>query len=109
MDNACQNLDGYRTTIYEEDVELWEREGRWDIIEWVECYEDENGVLVNEIWFNPKTREEVTRCPWLRKRRNKNQYYCRIHDVKPTHCREYPLSVKHARFTDCPGFDQDKK
>ncbi len=32
---------------------------------------------------------------------------CRIHDVKPHICRNYPVSRKHARMTGCPGFHKD--
>ena len=51
---------------------------------------------VYDIWISPVTGEDVQRCPWLRKLPNKEKYICRIHDVKPEHCRAYPKSKKHA-------------
>ena len=103
--HCCLNLeDAYSGTVEEEDILLWEKHDRWDIIEWVETYEDSRGRLINDIWFNPRTREEVRRCPWLRKLPGKDKYICRIQDLKPKHCREYPVSKKHAQLTGCKGF-----
>jgi len=34
-----------------------------------------------------------------------DKYICRIHDVKPEHCRNYPKSRKHAQKTGCKGFE----
>ena len=56
---------------------------------------------------SPKTGDDVSRCPWLRKVRGKDQYVCRIQDVKPDLCRDYPLSREHAEETGCPGFVQE--
>jgi len=39
---------------------------------------------------NPRTGEDVFRCPWLRKLPKKNKYIYRIQAVKPKVCREYP-------------------
>lgn len=55
--------------------------------------------------ISPTTRDDVSRCPWLRKLPGKNKYLCRIQDMKPEHCREYPLSREHAEETNCPGFE----
>jgi Fe-S-cluster containining protein len=44
----------------------------------------------------------------LRKLPNKNKYICRIQDVKPKHCRDYPTSRKHAEDTGFKGFGQTK-
>jgi Fe-S-cluster containining protein len=48
----------------------------------------------------------VQRCPWLRKVPGQNRYVCRIHDLKPDHCRRYPRSRRHVERTGCPGFDR---
>ena len=32
-----------------------------------------------------------------------NKYICRIHEVKPKVCREYPQTEKHAKETGCKG------
>ncbi len=96
--NCCLNLsDAYSTTANEEDILRWEKEGRIDILECIDMY-------TMDLWFSPKTGDELNRCPWLRKLPNKNKYICRIHDTKPKHCIDYPKSVKHALKTKCKGF-----
>ena len=102
---CCRFTDAYWTTVDESDIIMWEKAGRWDIIAWVETIELDNGKYINDIWIHPETREEVKRCPWLRKRRGKDEYYCRIHDLKPAHCRDYPISRHHAKTTGCRGFE----
>jgi len=83
-------------------VRRWEAAGREDIVAWVDpiAVGDE---CVYDIWVNPKTGEDVRRCPWLRKVRGSDRYVCRIHDLKPEHCRKYPKSRRHAVETGCPG------
>ena len=94
--HCCLNLyDSYCTTAYEEDLIRWEEEGRWDILGYI------NG---GDLWISPKTGEDVTRCPWLRKLPRTEKYSCRIHDTKPRHCKDYPKSKKHALRTGCKGF-----
>jgi Fe-S-cluster containining protein len=34
---------------------------------------------------------------------DRNRYRCTIHDIRPTICRQYPGSRKHARMTGCRG------
>jgi hypothetical protein len=65
---------------------MWEREGRYDILEWVDTIQLGNHC-VHDIWISPVTHDDVKRCPWLRKLPNQDKYVCRIHDVKPEHCR----------------------
>jgi Fe-S-cluster containining protein len=49
----------------------------------------------------------IKRCPWLRKLPNQDKYICRIHDLKPEHCRAYPKSRKHALKTGCRDLIDD--
>ncbi len=94
--NCCLNLSGACSRdADEEDMTRWEEEGRVDILKYIYYY---------ELWYSPRTGEELDRCPWLRKLPQKNKYICRIHDTKPTHCKQYPKSKKHALSTDCEGF-----
>ena len=83
-------------------MQRWKAAGRDDILAWVDpiAVGDER---VYDIWVNPKTRDDVDRCPWLRKIRGSDRYICRIHDLKPEHCRKYPKSRKHAEETGCRG------
>lgn len=83
----------------DEDIELWERTGRQDILEWI-------GMLLGELpdlWINPSTGEEASRCPFLRKLPGKNKYICRIYNAKPEICREYPVNKKQVLEDGCPG------
>ena len=99
--NCCLNLnDAFCTTADPEDLIRWEKEGRWDILEWVSFLLEDDRTLA-DLWISPKTGEEVTRCPWLRKLPKKNKYKCRIHETKPAHCKKYPKSKKHALTTGC--------
>jgi len=79
----------------DEDIELWERTGRSDIVEWV-------GVG-GDLWINQSTHKEAARCPWLHKLPGKNQYLCRIYETKPEICRNYPVTKEQAKEDGCPG------
>lgn len=88
----------------EKDIRRWEKNDRADILAWVDVISLGEGHQVYDIWISPLTGEDVSRCPWLRKLPGKNKY-SRIQDMKPSHCREYPLSREHAAETGCPGFE----
>ena len=104
--NCCLNLSGaIDACATEEDVRRWEENARFDILEWVEAIHLGEDHCVYDIWINPRTGDDVPRCPWLRKLPKKDRYICRIHDMKPEHCRNYPLSLKHAEKTGCKGFE----
>ncbi|HKI47776.1 MAG TPA: hypothetical protein VKA69_00500, partial [Desulfobacteria bacterium] len=79
---------------------------RTDILAWVDIISLGESHQVYDIWINPRTGDDVARCPWLRKLPGINKYICRIQDMKPEHCREYPLSREHATETGCPGFGE---
>ena len=102
--NCCLNLgDAFVTCATDKDIRLWNEKGREDILEWVDPIAI-GAEYVYDLWISPKTGEDVQRCPWLRKLPKKEKYICRIHEVKPQHCREYPRSRKHADETGCRGF-----
>ncbi len=106
--HCCLKLhDAYCTSVDMEEVRRWRKEKRWDILEWVDIMRVGGEELFADIWFSPTTGEETTRCPWLRKLPNKNIYKCRIHETKPSHCRNFPKSKKHALTTGCRGFGDD--
>jgi Fe-S-cluster containining protein len=79
----------------DEDIETWERAGRDDILAWTN--------YLGDLWISPVTGEEASRCPWLRKVRGQDRYICRIHDVKPEVCMDYPVSRKQVLEDGCPG------
>lgn len=86
------------------DVRQWQEHDREDVLAWVGPVSAGDEVLAYDIWISPATGDDVARCPWLRKLPGKNRYICRIHEMKPSHCREYPHSREHAEKTGCPGF-----
>jgi Fe-S-cluster containining protein len=103
--NCCINLyDAYQHSASQEDIDMWRDNGRDDILAWVDPIELGNGVYVYDLWIKPKTGGDVARCPWLRKLPGKDKYICKIHDVKPRVCREYPKFQSHATKTGCKGF-----
>lgn len=74
-----------------EDIARWRKEGRTDILKYVWAYNLKDADWCScDIWVSPITGEDMIRCPFLRKVRNKDFYECRIHDTKPEECREYP-------------------
>ena len=103
--HCCLDLtDAFETCAVEEDIRLWEEMERYDILEWVDPISVGGEVIVYDIWIDPRTGDDVSRCPWLGKLPD-GKYICEIHDVKPRHCRIYPRSKEHAEETGCPGFD----
>ena len=103
--HCCQNLyDAFSTCATEDDIAMWQNEGREDILEWVAPIQL-GTHFIYDIWINPVTHDDVQGCPWLRKLPKQDKYVCRIHDFKPEHCRAYPRSRKHASKTGCKGFD----
>ena len=103
--SCCLLSDAFSNTVDEDDVLMWETLGRDDILEWVAEIPVGEGHSVYDIWISPKTGDDTTRCPWLRKLPNQDKYICRIHDVKPRMCQEYPKSINHAQETGCKGVD----
>ena len=104
--NCCLNLgDAFQTSVSDEDIAMWRTKGRFDILEWVHPIPLGEGHYIYDIWISPKTGDDVSRCPWLRKVPKQDKYICRIHDVKPEHCRKYPKSRTHAEETGCRGFE----
>jgi len=105
--HCCLNLlEAYYTSIPQDDIDLWKKKGRDDILSWVVVVST-GGSPVYDIWVSPSTGEHVNRCPWLRKLPNKDKYICRIQDVKPKHCGQFPTSKKHAQETGCRGFTKE--
>jgi Fe-S-cluster containining protein len=75
------------------DIDRWEEEGRYDILEL---------AWSGDLWVD-RMHKEAFRCPWLRKLPGKDKYICRIHDTKPDECAEYPVSKAQALYDGCRG------
>ncbi len=97
--NCCLNLDAHWSCATDQDIALWEENGRDDILAWV----DEVFPGVYDLWIHPRTGEDVDRCPWLRKLPRQEKFICRIQDMKPEVCRNYPVSREHGEVTGCKG------
>lgn len=104
---CCRNLD-YRDALTEEDVKRLEAIGRHDVLVRVGKFKPQEGKPIYRIWMTPGKLELEEECPFLKKIPTENRWVCMIHDVKPTICRQYPVSRKHANMTGCPGFDNKK-
>jgi hypothetical protein len=94
----------YHDDIGQEDVARWQALGRSDILAWVGVFEGRQGEKSYRIWTDPGTGQLCGRCPFLERIARENRWVCRIHDVKPAICRQYPMSRKHALMTGCMGF-----
>jgi Fe-S-cluster containining protein len=88
--------------ICDEDIELWRSVGRYDLIT--------QEMLVEWDYFGASwlfRNQSSMRCPFLRKMRKGNTYYCKIQDIKPIFCRSFPKDKKHAKeFCNCPGYER---
>lgn len=99
-----------------EDLLRWNREMRFDILEKFEVLREDGWIRASTLvkseilalpdegfdLVNPKTGNAYrTQCPFLRKKTNKNEYYCRIHNTRPWLCSEYQPWEGDGDKTDC--------
>ena len=99
--HCCIDVPGaYSNSVEEDDIRMWKRENRRDILEWVITREGSPGILLHYLWYNPETGEEVDSCPWL-KTSPDGKFSCSIHDVKPRHCRDWPHTRHDVESSDC--------
>lgn len=113
----CCDWGGPSLSATKNDIKRWKKEGREDILRYVEfirvkaCPKCKKGfppnekicnicgvklrweTIVTDLWFDPVTGEELQRCPFLRKVRNRSEYRCKIHETKPETCRDSPIIV----------------
>jgi Fe-S-cluster containining protein len=85
------------------DYQRWQDLGRTDILDWVGTIRHNGQVTACRIWIRPGTNQFAETCPWLKRLPDRDRYACTIHDVRPTLCRQYPGTRKHARMTGCGG------
>ena len=103
---CCTDLSkAFSICANEEDVQLWDKGRRDDILDWVDSIQIRGGEYVHTIWVDPTTGMDVTKCPWLKRLPFQNKYICQIHDAKPVRCREYPKSKKDTEEKHCQGFE----
>ncbi|MCG6879945.1 MAG: YkgJ family cysteine cluster protein [Deltaproteobacteria bacterium] len=104
--SCCRFLE-YRNEVTPDDVAQWRAAGRKDILKWVDEIRLKNHTLSFRTWVNPITGEQTQGCPFLREGSQSGRWICRIHDVKPAICRQFPLSRKHAVMSGCRGFKKE--
>ncbi len=54
-----------------------------------------------DLWVSPEPGKEMQRCPWLDKLPSQETYECRIHDVRPEVCRDFPIDIDQMIDLDC--------
>jgi len=101
--HCCRHLD-YYDQLTKADYNRWQASGRTDILKKVRRVKLENNTFAYRMWEKTGTVKTGSPCPWLHKIPTQNQWECRIHEVRPEICRQYPGSRKHAEMTGCPGF-----
>ncbi len=62
--------------------------------------EIQNGARSFQGWFEPKSKKELIKCPWLQKI-NTKKYICQIEDVKPITCSNFPETNANAIYRGC--------
>ncbi|MDC5806519.1 YkgJ family cysteine cluster protein [Vibrio europaeus] len=80
----------------QEEIELWELFNP-DIFEYVKG---------GKIWFDPETRKQLSRCPFLElvpttKPEEKDKYTCSIYLDRPEDCRHYPSLINEMVQDEC--------
>lgn len=100
--HCCRKLE-YRDGCTVADYRRWQELGRDDILRWVGTVRKDGRVVACRIWMVPGTNRFAETCPWLKRSADQDRFACTIHDERPTICRQYPGSRKHARMTGCRG------
>jgi Fe-S-cluster containining protein len=57
------------------------------------------------VWVDPLTGQRVDECPWITEGFDRGQHRCQIYEVRPTICKYFPASRKHAEEVGCRGFE----
>lgn len=70
-----------------EDVLRWERERRWDILQYALILGPEDSPFA-DLWIDADGDEKY-RCPLVRKDRGRNTHRCTIYDTRPQVCQDY--------------------
>ena len=60
-------------------------------------------VKGDDIWYDPETGEQLTRCPFLElaPSQGKNKFTCAIYQQRPEDCRLYPSNIPEMIRDEC--------
>jgi Fe-S-cluster containining protein len=100
--HCCSALD-FKNAGTAADWARFEALGRQDILAWIAPVRREGRVVACRLWIDPATGCFTDVCPWLVEE-TPGRFACRIHEIRPEICRQYPGSRKHAEMTGCIGF-----
>jgi Fe-S-cluster containining protein len=100
--HCCSALD-FKNAGTAADWERFEALGRKDILAWIAPVRRGGRVVACRLWIDPATGRFTDGCPWLVEEAP-GRFACRIHEIRPEICRQYPGSRKHAEMTGCIGF-----
>jgi Fe-S-cluster containining protein len=102
----CCRFLNYQSELTAADVQKWQDTGCTEILKWVGIFKGHDGKKVYRMWVIPGTGKFAEPCPFLKEKSSENRWVCQIHEDKPSICRQYPVTRKHAFMTGCPGFDR---
>jgi Fe-S-cluster containining protein len=88
---CCIKYSNGGLSVSQSEIDLWEL-FKPDIYQYVS-----NG----KIWVDPKTGEQIERCPWLRKEPNQEKYTCDIYYDRPDDCKSYPVRIDEMERDEC--------
>jgi Fe-S-cluster containining protein len=91
-------------TVDAADVRRWHKERRADILHYVAPV-----GAGYDVWIEPDTGRERTRCPFVRKDRGASTYKCRIHHTRPQVCRDYLADYEQMVNNGCEIIDELRK
>ena len=86
------------------DVIRWQREGRHDILAWVDILGSDDNPWA-DLWISPDAGDESEVCPFVRKRCD-GKYDCAIYDTRPQVCRDYPVNKSHMIGIGCEMLEE---
>ncbi|MEH6529698.1 MAG: YkgJ family cysteine cluster protein [Porticoccus sp.] len=88
---CCIKYSNGGLSASQSEIELWEI-FKPDIYQYVSD---------GKIWVDPKTGEQIERCPWLRKEPNQEKYTCDIYYDRPDDCKFYPVTIEQMTKDEC--------
>jgi Fe-S-cluster containining protein len=79
-----------------------------DEIAYWETFKPHIAHYINDgkIWMDPKTGEQIERCPWLRLEPKTNLYTCDIYYDRPDDCKFYPTTIAEMIIDECEMLDK---